>query len=410
MNINCMSINNLIQISKYCTIKLMNHFAKLILYFICTSLILSIPDFCFSNTIKIGMSLPLSGKYAEMGKMQNKGIRLWQNHVNENGGLLKQQVELCLEDDESSLDKAKSIYLNHIEKKKVDLIIGPYSSGISEAILPIIEKYRYPTLLSGASADKLWEKGYKYAFGVYTPASKYTVGFLQMLAKNRLKDIAIISADDTFSLTLAENTEKWARRFKLNIVYLKYFEKDKEVDYAEIGSVLKQLQPEAIVLCGHLNESVLMAKTLKRVKWYPKAYYASVGPAMKKYSDILGTDAELSFSSSQWEEKVGIKYPSGKKFINSFFRLYNEHPSYHAATAYGGGMILEEAILKAGSINHEVLRETLLHMDTMTLIGRYGVDKYGKQKRHFPLIIQWQKGKKEVVWPDEIKTSNPVFN
>jgi len=48
-------------------------------------------------------------------------------------------------------------------------------------------------------------------------------------------------------------------------------------------------------------------------------------------------------------------------------------------------------------------------MDTMTVIGRYGVDKSGMQIRHFPLIIQWQKGKKKVVWPDKLQGADPII-
>ena len=152
-----------------------------------------------------------------------------------------------------------------------------------------------------------------------------------------------------------------------------------------------------------------MRQALKAVKWYPRAYYASVGPAINKFHDILGADSEYVFSSSQWEKDVSTKYPFGKKFFKLFNDFYKVQPSYHAAAAYSAGMILEIALTKTGVLDNEKLRETLSHMDTMTLMGRYGVDQSGKQRRHFPLIIQWQKGNKNVVWPDEIKTSNPIF-
>ena len=46
----------------------------------------------------------------------------------------------------------------------------------------------------------------------------------------------------------------------------------------------------------------------------------------------------------------------------------------------------------------------------MTLIGRYGVDRTGMQIRQFPVIVQWQGGRKEIVWPEELKTADPDFN
>jgi branched-chain amino acid transport system substrate-binding protein len=386
----------------------MKKYLKIVLYFLLIYFFYVFPAFSLQETIKIGLSLSLTGKYSEMGTMQKKGFSLWQQNVNDTGGILGRKIKIIINDDQSSPEKAKSIYKNHITKRKVDFVIGPYSSAISEAILPIVENHKYPILLSGASADRLWEKGYKYAFGVYTPASKYTVGFLQMLVMHKLKNIAIVSVDDTFSSSLSGSTEKWAKRMNLNLIYTKQFEKSR-IDFSQIASELKILQPDAIIVCGHLNESLNMRQALKKIDWNPRAYYASVGPSMDKFHDVLGVDSELVFSSSQWEKEVSSKYPCGNKFIKLFVDRYKEQPSYHAATAYAAGMILEIALNKVGIIDNEKIREILSKMDTMTIIGRYGVDKYGKQRRHFPLIIQWQQGIKKVVWPEGIKTANPIF-
>jgi branched-chain amino acid transport system substrate-binding protein len=358
--------------------------------------------------ITIGVSLSLTGKYASMGDMQKKGFRLWEDHVNAKDGILGQRVRMIIRDDQSTPERAKSIYTEMIEKEKVDLVLGPYSSAISEAILPVTEKNKYPVLLSGASADRLWMKGYKYAFGVYTPASKYTVGFLQMLVKHKIKNIAIVSADDTFAVSLADNTRKWARKFRLTVTHFERFKKGRK-DLTAVAANVKTSGSQAIVVCGHLHESVDMRRALKNIAWYPQAYYASVGPATQTFYSILASDADLAFSSSQWEKEVGINFPQGKEFIRSFETLHKAPPSYHAATAYAAGMILEAAFYKLGKVDRNLLRDTLAAMDTMTVIGRYGVDKTGWQIRHFPLIVQWQDGKKKIVWPEKLKTADPKF-
>ena len=375
---------------------------------IVVTLLLSFAAAAFGGDITIGVSLSLTGKYTEMGNMQQKGFLLWEKHVNENGGILGRKIKMVIMDDQSSADQAKTIYTKLIEKDKIDFVIGPYSSSISEAILPITEKHRYPVLLSGASADRLWEKGYQYAFGVYTPASKYTVGFLQMLVNYQIKDIAIVSADDAFSVTLSSATQTWVKRFRLNEVYFQIFKKGQK-DLVDIAFKAKTSGAQAVIVCGHLDESIDMRLALKKIGWYPKAYYASVGPATQQFFTVLKEDANLAFSSSQWEKEAGVKYPRGEKFIEAFNQEYEQSPSYHAATAYAAGMILETALEKSGSLDRDGLRDVLAKLDTMTVIGRYGVDSKGKQKRHFPLIIQWQNKKKNVVWPETLKSLDPVF-
>lgn len=371
-------------------------------------LFLTKPALGMQQTISIGVSLALTGKYTAMGTMQKKGFSLWERHVNSKGGILGKKVQMLFHDDQSNPERAKSIYSKMIEVDRVDFVFGPYSSGISESILPITEKHKYPVLLSGAAADRLWKKGYRYAFGVFTPAGKYAVGFLQMLVKNNLKNIAIVSADDAFSVALSDNTKKWAKRFRLEVMLFEYFKAGSK-DLIEITSKVKASGAQALIVCGHFDESVIMRQAMGKIGWYPKAYYASVGPALQKFHTTLGNNANLAFSSSLWEKEVGIHFPQGKEFMKSFLDVFKEPPSYHAAIAYASGMVLKTALKKSGSLDRDQLRDTLSSMDTMTVIGRYGVDKSGMQIRHFPLIIQWQEGKKKVVWPEKLKKADPIF-
>lgn len=364
---------------------------------------------CSEDPITIGVSLSLTGKYAAMGKMQKNGFELWESHINSRNGILGREVKMRIIDDRSAPDAAAAIYTQLIEKEKVDLVFGPYSSGISEAVLPVTEKHGYPVLVSGASADKLWKQGYKYAFGVYTPASKYIVGFLQLLVHHKLKTIAIVSADDAFSLSISEGAMKWAERFRLKTAMVETFKKGRK-DLSLLAKAAKDSGAESLIVCGHLNESVNMRAALKSVGWRPGAYYSSVGPATDQFYGILGDDANFTFSSSQWEESVGKHFPGGDQFISSFKMIYGQSPTYHAATAYAAGMILEAALTKTGSLDKKRLRDTLSVMDTMTVIGRYGVDNYGFQVRHFPLIIQWLNNEKKVVWPEKLKQTDPVFH
>ncbi|MDI6728314.1 MAG: amino acid ABC transporter substrate-binding protein [Thermodesulfovibrionales bacterium] len=359
-----------------------------------------------SEPIKIGLTLGLTGKYAVMSDMQMNGLRLWEDHVNNEGGILGRNVRLVIYDDKGDPRIAKTLYEHLILMDKVDLVLGPYSSEITEAILPVTEQYGYPVLTTGASADRLWQKGYKYVFGVYAPASKYTTGFLELITANNFNNIAIVHADDVVSTNIAAGAKKWTERFGLKVVLIEGFKKGTK-DLRHIAKKTKDSKADALIVCGHLDESIDMRLSLKNIGWQPRVYYASVGPATQDFHDRLGMDADYTFSSSQWEPHT--KLPNSKKFTNSFIEKYKKMPSYHAATAYAAGQILETALKRSGNLDRNRLRDILSAMDTMTIIGRYGVDRTGMQIKHFNLIIQWQNGKKEVVWPEELRTAKPVF-
>jgi len=369
-------------------------------------LFLFISNFSYGEEMRFGISLGLTGQYAPIGNMQKNALRLWEEKVNRTGGILGRKVKLIVYDDKSDPDTAKAIYRRMIVQEKMDFLFPPYSSGLTSAILPITEKYGYPMLLHGAAADSIFRKGYRYIFGIFPPATRYTLGFVELLLTHRIKRIAIYSSDDPFGVNIANGAVRWSKRLGLSIVSRKTFKKGTR-DLTFLARECRNLKAEAVVMCGHFDESVDMRIAFKKTGWYPRAYWASAGPVLNKYKTTLGVLSENTFSSTQWTYHDKLPFPGSKDFYYSFKGKYGTEPSYHAATAYTAGDILTVAIRKAGNTNRDRIRKILSSMDRMTLLGRFGVDRTGMQIRYFHLIIQWIDGKKHVVWPKELSTAKP---
>lgn len=359
-----------------------------------------------ANPLHVGVTVSMTGKYAEMGKMKEKAYRLWEEDVNRKGGLLGNRIKLSILDDRSDPQLAGKLYENLIVQQKVDFVLGPYSSDITDAVSHVTERYRYPLLASGASADALWQQDRKYLFGVYITSSAYTTGFLELLVKSGITKIAIVSADDLFSKGIEAGTREWAKRFQLSVLYSDTFKKSSpEIERSIVAAQASGAQ--VLIIAGHFDDAVNGQRTLKKIGWAPQAYYATVGPAIQNYFDTLKGDAEYTYSSSQWEPE--LPFPGSREFTAAFKERYRIDPSYHAACAYAAGQILEAAIRKTRSFDRIKLRDALATLDTMTIIGRYGVDRDGRQMRHFTSTVQWQKGKREIVAPPELATAKPIW-
>lgn len=72
-------------------------------------------------------------------------------------------------------------------------------------------------------------------------------------------------------------------------------------------------------------------------------------------------------------------------------------------------MIFAEAVEKSGSLDSDEIREVLLSLETQTIFGNYAVDERGYQIANSGLFIQWQGGKKVIVWPDDVAEAQPRF-
>ncbi len=368
---------------------------------------------CLSSTlyaddgpITIGVSIGLSGKYAKMGHMMQKAYLLWEEHINKKGGLLGKKIKMVIADDKSDKETAKKIYTRFIAEEKLDLVIGPYSSGITGAVMPICEKYGQPVLAAGAASDRLWKSGFTHLFGMFIPASRYAVGFLEMAAMKGVTEIAIVSADDNFSTAIGQGAKEWGEKFGLNIILFERFKKGTR-DLTALARKVRDAGAGTLLVCGHYNESVDMIQSFRKIGWRPHNYFATVGPAMKAFHEKLGEEAEGTFSSSQWEPDVMYQAGDHAIFLQPFKEKYGVEPSYHAAIAFSACQILETAIRKTRSIDRKKIRDVLAAMDAMSVIGRYGVDKNGMQIKHFPITIQWRSGKKTIVWPEEFANAPP---
>src|SRR5947207_11065834 len=158
--------------------------------------------------IRIGASLSLTGTYAKLGKYQHEGYQLCQKDLNAKGGLLGRKVEFVVYDDQSLPPTGVRLYEKLITEDKVDAVMGPYSSPITEAVANVTEKYKKVMVSPLAATTSIFRKEprRKYIFMVVSPAEIYLEGLVDMAAKRGLKTVAVINEDTLFSKAAAAGT------------------------------------------------------------------------------------------------------------------------------------------------------------------------------------------------------------
>ena len=123
--------------------------------------------------IRIGASLPQTGASAPLGQAQLRGYQLCVKHLNDKGGMLGRKLELVVYDDGSNSATAVRLYEQLITQDKVDLVLGPYGSGITNAVADVTEKHKMPMVTPVASATSIYRKGRKLIFSMQSPVEVY---------------------------------------------------------------------------------------------------------------------------------------------------------------------------------------------------------------------------------------------
>ncbi|MGH7334938.1 MAG: ABC transporter substrate-binding protein [Candidatus Rokuibacteriota bacterium] len=99
---------------------------------------------------------------------------------------------------------------------------------------------------------------------------------------------------------------------------------------------------------------------------------------------------------------IARQYPGAREFVEAHQREYpGADLSYHTAGGYAGCQVLMEAVKRAGSLDNEKIRDAILKLDFNTVFGAFKVDRDGFQIAHKLVMLQWQDGKKVIVWPEE---------
>jgi branched-chain amino acid transport system substrate-binding protein len=355
--------------------------------------------------IRVGMTTSQSGPYETQGVPVRNGYLLCQKHVNEGGGLLGRRVEFLIPDDQSDTKRAPLLYEKLIVEEKVDAVMGPYGSPLTESVAPIVEKHRKVMLAPLAATSSIWEKGRRYIVMQLGPAELFLAGLIDLAARHRLKTVALVSEDTIFPRSAAKGTSDLARKNGLEVVLHAEYAKGSQ-DFSPILAKLNAVNPDVLgIASANLTDFIVFARQMKERDVNVKMFGTTT--AVVEFQQALGKAAEFAYGASPWEPSV--PYPGVKEFVDTYQKEFQKPPSLHAAGAYAGCQLFMDAARRAGSVESERLRDELLKLKTTTIFGEYAVDERGYQIANKGLLVQWHDGVKVVVWPDRFATAKPRF-
>ncbi len=108
-----------------------------------------------NKPIKIGYSLSLSGILAANGKTALLAHKLWEENINNKGGLLGRPVQLVCKDDQTNPKLVPGIYQSLLAEEKADLIMGGYGDNSIKPAMPlVIEHKRFFVGLMGLAVNQ----------------------------------------------------------------------------------------------------------------------------------------------------------------------------------------------------------------------------------------------------------------
>jgi len=359
--------------------------------------------------IRIGLSVSLSGMYSRQGKQGLRGLELWVRDVNHAGGLLvpswgqRVPLRLVVYDDLSRAESAKRNVEQLIGADRADVLFGPYSSGLTMAVAPLVAASDKLLWNHGGTSDALFRQGWRHLISVASPASDYFCALPSLLASHRpgLRRLSLLhDRRGTFAANVVSGLVESCTEREILLSPFP-FESPLRLASDLVAEALAR-EPGGLVVVGRYQDDVeVVAACADSLR--PPKFVAAVAAGLNAFGRELGPLAEGVVGASQWEPERTVESvtgPAPEEFVAAFHKAFGEEPEYPAAQAYAMGIILDKCVEEAGNLDDARLCAAALDLETTTLFGRFRLNQAtGRQVGHHGLLVQWVGGEKRVLWP-----------
>ncbi len=371
--------------------------------------------------IFVGALFPFSGGLSLLGDESFRGLDLATDERNAAGGLLGHPIALLRGDATDSGQAAAET--KRLLGAKTALVFGSYSSVVSFAGSAVTELAGTLFLELDALANPITERGFKFLFRNAPLASACggmaadTVADLLapawQVAPSGLK-VALLHEDGLAGVATADAEERHCKARGLMLAERIGYG-GTAMDFSPLVQRLRGAGADVVLHTGQASDVVLFHRAMKQAGWRPRMVIGSGGGySLDDTAQALGTDFEGVMNVDIAPYHISeIVAPGAAGVAASYQSKYGAPPrSGHSLACFAGARMFFDAVQRAGSLDHDKLRATMMATDlpSGSTVGGFGVrfDDTGQNLRAVPYLSQWRKGVLITVGPREAAVAEPV--
>ena len=332
------------------------------------------------DTIILGSSISLTGKYATNGLHTQRGYDFAVKTINDAGGVKVggKSYKLAVTQYDAGSTPARGAQLAErlIQQDGVEYMLGPYSSGMTKAIAPVSEKFGVPMVEAEGASRSLFTQGYKYLFAVLSTSEQYLATAVDMAAAStsdpKSIKVAMAFEGDPFSMDVRAGVID-----KLNEYGMKTIIDDQlPADLSDMSTTLtkvKALKPDILIISGHSKGAATAARQIDEMKVNVPMIAMTHCEAAKVHEKFPKT-ATGFLCPTQWVETLSKSDPmfgSAADWNANFKKAYPSYSSvpYQSAQASAAVYVWKEAFEAANSFDKDTVRDAISKVEMETFYG-----------------------------------------
>ena len=324
-----------------------------------------------ADPIKIGILQGLSGPYEIYGKAEVTGFKMGLEFFTKGSNkIIERDVELIIEDTQLKAARAKMLLTKLYSDDKVDLAIGPTSSGVALAILPVARDFKKILIVEPAVADAItgahWNR---YIFRTGRNSSQDAISNAVAVAKPGVS-IACIGQDYAFGRDGIAAYKKAAEKLGAKVVHEEYSD-PKGTDFtAPIQRIIEAMKDEPkpkyvwVIWAGKGGPIPQLISAGLDKYGIEIASGGNVLAALKMMKPLKGMEGSIYYYFENPDNSVN------DWLVKEHYKRFNEPPDFFTCGGFAAAGAVVTAIKKAGSTDTEKLISAMEGMEFMTPKGK----------------------------------------
>jgi branched-chain amino acid transport system substrate-binding protein len=327
-----------------------------------------------ASTVKIGMCVPVTGPAAEQGLWAQNGAKLALAAVNKAGGVLGNQVELVIEDDQTTNPGIVLAFSKLAAQSDIVAFLGSVRSTQVHAMAPDVIKLGKPVMIGGTDPT-LTHMGNQWLFR-FRPNDSYSGRVIADFGVNTLgkKKWAVVHSTDAFGTAggkaLTAALEKLGAPPVLDQGYA-----NQSQDFTPVVLAVKQSGADVLgTYFTFENDLGIFARQLRQlgvtIPWVGSPTTVNVSAIKLAGPTLYGTYGVADYAEESND--------ASKAFGKTYREAYKVAPDLQSAWPYDAVTVLSAAINKAGSTDPGKIREAILGLKKFPgAEGEYNFDLNG---------------------------------
>jgi branched-chain amino acid transport system substrate-binding protein len=332
------------------------------------------------DTIKIGVTQPLTGAFAASGNYVAQGAKIAEEQINKAGGVLGKQIQLIVEDNKSNPTEAVGTAEKLIVRDKVPVMMGAWSSTLTLAVMPKLEEYKVPMLVETSSSGKITVSGNPYIFRISPTSEMEAKAFAPLFKKMNIKKADFLATNNDFGLGASKEFSEMAKKEGVQIGTMETMD-PKATDFSAQLAKIKASGSDTLFITTAVEQITLLLKQAKDQQ--VKARIITTGGSnspdqlIQQAGDAADGSYHLVFFTPWFPEAV--KHPDVAK---RFVALWNEKKHHVGGLTEGfrgwdGIHTIVAAIKAAGKAEPEAIQKALWNVKVQGINGDIAFIKQG---------------------------------